>query len=75
MLKASAHRTPRLAARNLCYSVLHHQWQTESGLTLRPAVGRSSDYNFVFENSLSARPVQDGDRDVNWPSEKLCLSL
>ena len=66
---------PRLAARNLSYSILHHQWQTESGLTRRPAVGRSSDYSFVFEDSLSTRPVEDGHRKTDWPSEKQCFSL
>jgi len=66
---------PRLAARNLSYSILHHQWQTESGLTRRPAVGRSSHYSFVFEDSLSTRPVQDGHRKTDWPSEKQCFSL
>ena len=66
---------PRLAARNLSYSILHHQWQTESGLTRRPAVGRSSHYSFVFEDSLSPRPVQDGHRKTDWPSEKQCSSL
>jgi len=56
-------------------SILHHQWQTESGLTGRPAVGRSSHYSFVFEDNLSTRPVQDGHRKADWPSEKQCFSL
>ena len=66
---------PWLAARNLSYSILHHQWQTESSLTRRPAVGCSSHYSFVFEDSLSTRPVQDGHRKTDWPSEKQCFSL
>jgi len=49
---------------------LHHQWQTESGLTRRTAVGRSSHYSCVFEDSLSTRPVQDGHRKTDWLSEK-----
>ena len=57
----------------LSFSILHHQWQTESGLTRRPAVGRSSHYSFVFEDSLSTRPVQDGHRKTDWPSEKQCF--
>ena len=65
---------PRLAARNLSYSILHHQWPTESGLMRRPEVGRSSHYSFVFEDSLSTRPVQDGHRKTDWPSEKQCFS-
>ena len=66
---------PRLAARNLSYSISQHQWQTESGFTRRPAVGRSSHYSFVFEDSLSTRPVQDGHRKTDWPTEKQWFSL
>ena len=41
--KVKAHRTRPTAAacgRNRSYSILHHQWQTESGLTRRPAARR-----------------------------------
>jgi hypothetical protein len=37
------------------------------------AAGRASHYSYVFEDSLSTQPVQEGHRKTDWPSQKHCF--